>query len=885
MDGNGTRFHLLRGAQDWQRCGETPETAGLGPSAAPWQNAGWDAANRVVTLTPQLPLFRHRKRQEHLTLDSRRDAAADANGNWFWISQDRSAIYWLPSGTQTPAVYWNAQKTNDCPPGAVFAPVAAAPPVPPLLRGLAITEGQYLVAGNRVASALQIFDLRTGGPPQNLPFPAGMPFAPFTMTAAPGGGLWILDRDNKTYCGLDAQFRFLGQPPAPAAAVPPAAFQPSAGGSPAGGLAGQLAPSAPCIGTSEAGYAPPPVPQGFPVAASDPVSIQGLPDGSVLILDSPGLAAGDQVSLLWHYRSGASAAPPLPLHADLEIAVEGQEETVRGLDVVGYDMAYLAENQTIYIVERDGTQVIAFQWPPVGSPPALAARADYLPLHFFGARALTPSGGQAFYDVVGGDPAQDDLVHWLPLQSIEQPRYERDALLFTPPFDSREKDCVWHRLFLDACIPAETAARISTRAHNDLTLLATAPFTPEPDLYLRGAGTELAFYDPFPGETAEPGKGAWELLFQKAQGRYLQIQIELSGSGRASPELTNLRAYYPRFSYPRHYLPAVYQEDAESADFLERLLANMEGFYSDIEGKIRDVGILLDPRAAPPEALDWLAGWVGVALDPIWADLQQRRQQAQSASSAGMSAGQAAPDRRRLFLRFARLLYTQRGTVNGMLLALNLLLDPCLEATFALMKQAATAPVNPPVLSPDANDPAQARQVAALRAALTRLNLPLPNSSMRDADLEDLLAALLLSPNRASQVRIVERFRTRGGRSGVEGDPNGLTSDDSYAATAHRFSVLIPVGLMPEEEAMVNRLVNLEKPAHTQFVMGRYFDLFLAGQARLGIDTILGDSSRFAPMLLGAGALAGSYLPPAPPFDAPDRIIVNRDRVGVIPSL
>src|SRR5262249_55092698 len=158
--------------------------------------------------------------------------------------------------------------------------------------------------------------------------------------------------------------------------------------------------------------------------------------------------------------------------------------------------------------------------------------------------------------------------------------------------------------------------------------------------------SEIPYYDPFADSDPQPGSlGTWEVLLQQVRGRYLKLRLEISGDRRASPQLKALRVYYPRFSYAKRYLPAVYQEDPVSASFVERLLANPKGFYTDIEGKIRNVGILFDPRSAPKEALDWLGGWLGLTLDPLWQDINERLQ---TSGTAGASATRPAADRRRL---------------------------------------------------------------------------------------------------------------------------------------------------------------------------------------------------------------------------------------------
>ncbi|MGO4780801.1 hypothetical protein AB4084_35515, partial [Lysobacter sp. 2RAB21] len=85
----------------------------------------------------------------------------------------------------------------------------------------------------------------------------------------------------------------------------------------------------------------------------------------------------------------------------------------------------------------------------------------------------------------------------------------------------------------------------------------------EPAPRLRGDGPELPWLrrEAARATRREAGAGTWELLLQRARGRYLQLRISLiSRNGTGTPRLRALRLWAPRFSYPQRFLPAVYRE-------------------------------------------------------------------------------------------------------------------------------------------------------------------------------------------------------------------------------------------------------------------------------------------------------------------------------------
>lgn len=143
----------------------------------------------------------------------------------------------------------------------------------------------------------------------------------------------------------------------------------------------------------------------------------------------------------------------------------------------------------------------------------------------------------------------------------------------------------------------------------------------------------------------------------------------------------------------------------------------------------------------------------------------------------------------------------------------------------------------------------------------------------------------------AGGVRVVEKFLTRDTGGAAYGAPEGSPDPDPATRVreaAHRFDVLVPVDLDDDQVQMVQRIVETAKPAHTSFTLRRYYELFVIGQARLGLDTEIGHALSFVPTipgLAGSDRLAGGYLGYPRPFDLADRVVSDRDRVGALPAL
>jgi phage tail-like protein len=924
MDANGTRFHLLLGERDWAACIDAADRRTRladhfhrEPVVCDGTNDvggfGWDASRSELTLRPCLVRFvaSPNDRPPDPGGADRRGAARDRYGNVYVIADSSVEIRIVPAATGTATHFWSPGDGVRCAAAeryAEFRPLEALAPGTSLrFSGLAVTDDHYLVVGVVDPAGWVVFDLHAGGPPRQVCWPnrSATRFAPFDVAARAAGGVWILDRVNRRYWALDRNLDVDDLNP-PRTELQPERlddFQPIGGG----------------VRRTAARSWPRPI----SLEEFDPIAIEGLPDGSVLILDR----ASSGLSRVLRDGVDGRFGHPTPLARS---GTGGIAERVP----IAYDMAFLpAEGRSVtpsasgrlYVALAEGNQALAYDVADRGRDGVtMALAADYFPMRLFGGKGLVAGPPFVYYDF---------FDNWIPLTVQRRPRYAAAATLVTPQFDGREPGCVWHRLMLDACVPPDAAVSVRSRAADDPRDLALTPWQAEPLPYLRRDGSELPLARP----SRSPYDGTRELLFQRARGRYLQIELTLRGNGRVTPRLRALRAYYPRFSYLEQYLPAVYRDDEDSASFLDRFLANIEGFFTTIEDRIAAVQGLFDVGSSPADALDWLAGWFGVALDPSWTD-----------------------DKRRLFIGHATDFFKQRGTIRGLQNAVRFAIDDGIDPTLftdaSARKRAAdririieTFRTRRSTIGGGNGDsiatgPRQERAAKAWRPVHHRqvlntryadwlraagmdvprdaefpIRAPSAESAARlwrqfARDVLGFVPSATSADERAWQAYLARRYTTAtalGIAYGVVASSlelplpdrlpaDGAPLDDWYQfesivmqmrRTANRFSVLLPVppGSDTDERrlerlALVQRVVDLEKPAHTVFDVKYYWALFRVGDARIGEDTLLDRGGRspdlLPPLTLGRSHLAESLLAAGHPQNAGDRVIVGRDAIA-----
>lgn len=955
MDTNGTRFHLRLGERDWAEPIAAPES----------RNVTFDLESGSVTLERVVQMFPDQVGAAPLTEDARRGADCDRFGNWYWIDTDRRGIRTVRSGRTDASDYWHADQLDAAPcpednADALFAPAVPAEPdhADLTLWGLAVTTGHYLVVSTRDPAGILVFDLHGPGPPVFQRWPEEIGFRPFDMARSREGGILVLENagtpsgPGPRYWQLDRQFRPMPTDRTVELSPPGAEMFHSAG------EAGTTIPAV----TFPDGFS---ADLGSPAPAPNPRAIVGLPDGSVLILDTGHAGPSTIARFDRETPLGSVVLDPALLGKLMPPPAE----------LRGHDMAFLLDPEhdgsklpefegDLVVVSENGNQAFRFRLRAGPSEMKVTLLPDYLPLRRYDGRALVVHEGKVYYDL--GE-------RWLALVASPRRRYRPDGVLAGLVFDGKTPGCVWHRLVFDGCVPAGAEVSIESRVADDLLSLADRPWLREREPYRRSAGPETPPRMPFSADgtpTAGSGSqrwGAWETLFQSATGRYLELRLTIFGGGRLSPYIHALRVHYPRFSYLERYLPAIYRDDPVSASFLDRFLANPEGFFTVLEDRVAASQNLFDTRTAPGHYLDWLAGWLGGTLDADWEDW-----------------------RRRLFIDNAELLFRWRGTVAGLRALLSLATEDCpnlslfdelrsgqpslteapgrelrIVESFLLRRfggvelgdpEAGVGGGLPTIPGGAAWTPDQG--AAALHQRFRDFVLERyvaetdPLTAIADAWGRplDSAEAISLSPIEPEdneeaadwrafisgpigfvywpatdddertwrsflerRYRRISRLNTVWQRVGSAAfarfEDVGIPGPGDFpiagarladwiafvsrvlpvAATAHRFTVLVPIG--PDETGRqrmekidkVRALVECEKPAHTLFEVRPFWALFQVGSARLGLDTVLGEGSRFAAIELSRSALAEGHLAYGHPWSVTDRAVVGRDNAGGYP--
>lgn len=380
---------------------------------------------------------------------------------------------------------------------------------------------------------------------------------------------------------------------------------------------------------------------------------------------------------------------------------------------------------------------------------------------------------------------------------VSPPAFPPAGAWLSTALDSRISRCQWHRVVLEADVPAGANLAMRTftaEVEQPIDMIAALPDS---------AWTAV------PLGTASLGAAPpCEALILSTPGRYLWLRADFTSEQQATPRVRAIRVEFPRVSL-RRYLPAAFGADPISGDFTDRLLGVFDRGFRSVERQIDDQADLLDPRSAPaapkasgvPDMLSWLAGWIGVTFDRAWS-VSQRRQ----------------------YLRQVARIYPCRGTLPGLRRALLLFLG---LDTLTPRRSPAVCAANCAPPPPAWRPPPLILEHWKIRRWLYLGNGRLDDDSVLWGE------AIMGRSQLGTSARLgVTRL-----------DATRAATEDPFNAETYAFTVFVPGGLARTDAARsaIQRLLDTEKPAFTQaklrFVLPR---MRIGVQASIGFDSVVG---------------------------------------------
>jgi len=447
-------------------------------------------------------------------------------------------------------------------------------------------------------------------------------------------------------------------------------------------------------------------------------------------------------------------------------------------------------------VQTQASEVVAILDPETGTLLEQESRADEVADRFGTLPfVVTPAGHLQFdcgtFDENGASvsPEEDTL-----------PQYELQGTLTTQALDSVLHRCLWDRVQINGDFPDGASVRaLVFSAETELPDAIVADLPPD-------HWSECPLL-----EGAPDADHCWDGMLLAPAGRYLWMRLILTGDGRATPRIRQLRLTFPRISL-RRFLPGTFGADPLAAEFSDRFLAIFDRELRGIEHVIDFQAHFYDPLSAPAndqdrrrDFLSWLASWIGVTLERSW-----------------------PLERRRRYLKGVGKLFEKRGTLCGLSEHLRLFLGLPSENTCWTCRACGpcTTPAPPRWQTPQ----------LVLEHWRLRRWLFVGHGRLGDEA-------------RLWGERIVNRSRLGGQQAGpartgvTQLDTSQDPLRDPFHVYAHIFTVFAPAALARSAAAQRSllRLLSAERPAHTAFHL-----VYVEPRFRIGIQSMIGFDSAIA---------------------------------------
>lgn len=267
--------------------------------------------------------------------------------------------------------------------------------------------------------------------------------------------------------------------------------------------------------------------------------------------------------------------------------------------------------------------------------------------HYDGAAVTVDPSGRVVYTTATGRRGTEG----------SSARHARTGTVTTYRLDSGSYRTRWGRVLLDACLPTGTTVRVRAVTSDEdevedplepqrprrgdrpvpdpektpplpsVTALDASGWLP---VVRRGQDGLLERLRDSLGDGLGDGAGGtdddwttYESGVDAAPGRYLWLQVELTGTERTSPRLRRLRVETPGHQL-LSALPRTFSAVEEQADFVHGFLTPAEGLLHDLDFAAAGRSVLVDPQTTPDELLPWVASLAGLVLDQRWPEQARR---------------------------------------------------------------------------------------------------------------------------------------------------------------------------------------------------------------------------------------------------------------------
>lgn len=200
---------------------------------------------------------------------------------------------------------------------------------------------------------------------------------------------------------------------------------------------------------------------------------------------------------------------------------------------------------------------------------------------------------------------------------------QEEGYYYSRLLDSREKQMQWHRLLIEGETISESSIRVWIYTSESPMIYAEDKEWNIENVL--GDTTILQkekqrLFQPYLVRVIDNPK---DCLLHDVKGRYLWFCIRFVAQSGRSPSITKMKWIFPKNTWLQ-YLPDIYQDNQESASFVERYLGMFQSLYQDMTAAIWNIPQYLDADVVTGPFLEWLTSWISVEDSYLWNEEQLR---------------------------------------------------------------------------------------------------------------------------------------------------------------------------------------------------------------------------------------------------------------------